>query len=178
MNDFMQSRSSRPIFGLCCALASTLIVACEGNTRPGGTLTEVIPTTYEEAGPDGLKQKLFITPPRNAVDDPKSLIEVESTISNAGALTVQVITRACTLLPGDLISPDGIIFVPENPPDCGDRSADTLALAPGESTPTLTGVFSIEGTSPGVYSVDARHLIKPSFLTRFRFRMPGVAPRG
>jgi hypothetical protein len=172
----MQSRSrwAAPI-GLMCS-AAVLVVACDSPTRPGGTLPEIIPTTYEGTGPDGLKHKLFITPPKNAADDPSSIIEVESTVTNTGALTLEVITRSCVLLPTDLISADGVIFKPVDPPDCEGRSADTLVLGPGQSTQTIVGVFSIEGTTPGVYSIDAKHLLKPSFLTRFRFRLPGITP--
>jgi hypothetical protein len=177
MTQLIQSRFLRAApLALACVATIVMIPACDGATRPGGTLPEDIPRAFEGAGPDGLKQKLFITPPKNATDDPKALIEIESTVTNTGALTLEVITRSCVLLPEDLISPDNITFVPENPPDCEGRSADTLALTPGQSTPTVSGVFSIQGTSPGVYSVDARQMVKPSFLTRFRFRLPGVDP--
>ena len=163
---------SRAVRGLIGAALTVAFLGCDGLTRPGGSLGEVIPTTYEGVGPDGLRQKLFITPPKKAVDDEKSIIEIESTVTNTGALTVPIISRSCMLLPADLISSDGIIFKPENPPECGDRTADTLSLGPGESTNTLVGVFSIEGTPAGLYYVDVKHLSKPAFLTRFRFRLP------
>jgi hypothetical protein len=175
MTNPMHSRISWAArLGLTCTAIAQIAAACESPTRPGN-LPEVVPTTYVGTGPEGLKQTLFITPPKSAIDDPTRLIEVESTVTNTGGLSVNIITRSCVLLPEDLISADGVIFVPENPPDCGGRTADTLALAPGESTPTLVGVFSIEGTTPGVYNIDLRHVIKPAFLTRFRFRMPGAA---
>jgi hypothetical protein len=174
MTELIQFRLVRPVLrGLLAAGAVTILVACyDGPTRPGGSLGEVIPTTYEGSGPDGLRHKLFITPPKRAVDDEKSIIEIESTVTNTGALTLPIITRSCTLLPADLTSAGGIIFKPENPPDCGDRTADTLSLGPGQSTTTLVGIFSIEGVSPGLYSVDVKHLEKPAFLTRFQFRLP------
>ena len=167
------SRRSRPRFLAILLIASgTFALGCDISRSTRSTLPEEIPRTFEGTGPDGLKQKLFITPPSGTPDDPVRLLEVESTITNTGALTVPLITRSCSLLPADLISADGIIFIPVDQPDCEARSADTLSLAPGASTTTVSGVFRIEGTPAGIYSVDVRQAIKPGFFTRFRFRLP------
>lgn len=134
-----------------------------------GQIPEELPTKYVVKGPEGLEQTVWIEPPAGGPDDVKYLT-VDSEVVNKGTRTITVITRTCMIFPTD-IEGEQVVLVPINPPDCSQRSADTLDLDPGQGTETVTSRFRVDGIGPGRHTLLLRQILRPGFVAAFDFRI-------